>query len=127
MLEFSHGLQSAIISYALQTEMIIRGSEYFQNQEEPFHEHDKRLKPKAWRRTRKKRLAERHNHKTNHGLRTPSLLILSHEHFLLAMCLHGSLICYVCYVLNEDYRYCVKSIQFRVKLVAGYITDFTDK
>jgi len=29
---------------------------------------------------------------------------------------------YVCYVLNKDYRYCVKSIHFRVKLVAGYIT-----
>jgi len=43
-------------------------------------------------------------------------------HFLLAMCLHGSLICYVCYVLNMDYRCCVKRIQFRVKLVAGYIT-----
>jgi len=40
----------------------------------------------------------------------------------LAMCLRGNLICYVCYVLNKDYRCCVNSIQFRVKLVAGYIT-----
>jgi len=55
-------------------------------------------------------------------VRTPSPLIVPHEHFLLAMCLHGSLICYVCYILSKDYRYCVKSIQFRVKLVAGYIT-----
>jgi len=38
------------------------------------------------------------------------------------MCLHGSLICYVCYVLNKDYRYCVKNVQFRVKLVAGFLT-----
>ena len=29
------------------------------------------------------------------GVRTPSHLIVSHEHFLLAMCLHGSLTCYV--------------------------------
>ena len=54
MLEFSPGLQTPIISHALQTEMIIRGSEYFQNQEGPFHEHDKRSMPKAWF---KKRLA----------------------------------------------------------------------
>jgi len=27
----------------------------------------------------------------------------------------------VCYLLNKDYRYFVKSIQFRVKLVAGYM------
>jgi len=40
----------------------------------------------------------------------------------LAMCLLGNLICYVCYVLNKDYRCCVNSIQFRVKLVAGCIT-----
>jgi len=40
----------------------------------------------------------------------------------LATCLHGSLTCYVHYVLNKDFRYCVKSVQFRVKLVAGYIT-----
>jgi len=38
------------------------------------------------------------------------------------MCLLRSLNCYVCYVLNEDYRYCVKGAQFLVKLVAGYIT-----
>jgi len=43
-------------------------------------------------------------------VRTPSDLIVSHEHFLMAMCLHGNLICYVCFVLNEDYRYCVKSV-----------------
>jgi len=54
MLEFSPGLQTPIISHALQTEMIIRGSEYIQNQEGSFHEHDKRLLPKAWF---KKRLA----------------------------------------------------------------------
>jgi len=40
----------------------------------------------------------------------------------LAMCLHGSLNCYVCYVLIKDYRYCVKSVQFLVNLVAGCIT-----
>jgi len=56
------------------------------------------------------------------GVQTFSHFIVSHEHFLLDMCLHGSLICYVCYVLNKDFRYCVKSVQFRVKLVAGYIT-----
>jgi len=39
----------------------------------------------------------------------------------LAMCLHESLNCYVCYVLNKDFRYCVKNVQFRVKLVAGCI------
>ena len=55
-------------------------------------------------------------------VRTPSHLIVSHVHFLLAMCLLGSLNCYVCYVLNKDYRYCVKYVQFLVKLVAGYIT-----
>jgi len=38
------------------------------------------------------------------------------------MCLFGSLNCYVCYILNKDYRYCVKSVQFLVKLVAGYVT-----
>jgi len=38
------------------------------------------------------------------------------------MCLLGSLNCYVCYVLNKDYNYYVKSVQFLVKLVAGYIT-----
>jgi len=38
------------------------------------------------------------------------------------MCLHGWLICYVCYVLNKDYRCCAKSVQFRVNLVAGYVT-----
>ena len=54
MLEFSPGLQTPIISHALQTEMMIRGSEYFQNQEGPFHEHDKCSMPKAWS---KKRLA----------------------------------------------------------------------
>jgi len=31
-------------------------------------------------------------------------------------------ICYVCYVLTEGYRYCVKSVQFGVKLVGGYFT-----
>ena len=56
------------------------------------------------------------------GVRTTSELLLSHEHFVSAMCLHGGLVCYVSYVLSEDCRYCVKSIQFRVKLVAGYIT-----
>ena len=61
-----------------------------------------------------------HNHHA--GVRTPPHLILSHKHFLLAMCLHGSLVCYVSYVLSEDCCYCVKSIQCRVKLVAGYIT-----
>jgi len=55
-------------------------------------------------------------------VRTRSHLIVSLEHFILAMCLHGSLICYVCYVLNKDYRYCVKNVQFRVKLVAGFLT-----
>jgi len=40
----------------------------------------------------------------------------------LAMCLHGSLICCVCYVFNKDYRYFVKSTQFAVKLFVGYIT-----
>jgi len=53
---------------------------------------------------------------------TPSRLIVSHEHFLLTMCLHGFRICYVCYVLNIDYRFSVKSIQLRVKLLAGYVT-----
>jgi len=48
MLEFNPRLQTPIISHALQTEMIIRGSEYFQNQEGPFHEPDKRSLPKAW-------------------------------------------------------------------------------
>ena len=56
------------------------------------------------------------------GVRTPYQLIVSHEHFHLAMCLLGSLNCYVCYVLNKYYRYCVKNVQFLVKLVAGYIT-----
>jgi len=56
------------------------------------------------------------------GIRTLSHLIVSHEHFLLAMCLLGSLNCYVCYVLNKDYHHCVKSVQFLVKLVAGCIT-----
>jgi len=56
------------------------------------------------------------------GVRTQSHLLVSHEHFLLAMCLHGSLNCYVCYVLIKDYRCCVKNVQFLVKLVAGYIT-----
>ena len=37
-------------------------------------------------------------------------LIVSHKHFLLAMCLHGNLICYVCFVLHKDYRYSVKSV-----------------
>jgi len=46
MLEFNLRLQTPIISHALQTEMIIRGSEYFQNQEGPFHEPDKRSMPK---------------------------------------------------------------------------------
>ena len=55
-------------------------------------------------------------------VRTPSTLVLSHEHFLFAMCLHGSLMCCVCHVLIEHFRYYVKSIQFRVKLVGGYIT-----
>jgi len=50
-------------------------------------------------------------------VRTPSHVIVSHEHFLLTMCLHGSLICYVRYVLNKDYHFCVKIVQFRVKLV----------
>jgi len=36
------------------------------------------------------------------------------------MCLHGSLNCYVRSMLNGDYRYCVKFMQFQVKLVAGY-------
>jgi len=36
------------------------------------------------------------------------------------MFLDGSLNCYVCYMLNGDYRYCVKFIQFQVKLVADY-------
>jgi len=59
------------------------------------------------------------------GVRTPSTLILSHERFLVAICLHGicmELICYVCYIFSEDYRCCVRSIQFRFKLVAGCIT-----
>jgi len=59
---------------------------------------------------------------TIHRGSTPSRLIVSHEHFLLAICLLGSLNCYVCYVLNKDYNYDVKSVQFLVKLVAGYIT-----
>jgi len=51
------------------------------------------------------------NHTTTlTGVWTPFHLIVSHEHFLLAMCLHGSLICYVCYILSKDYRCCVKSI-----------------
>ena len=53
-------------------------------------------------------------------VRTPTHLIVSHEHFLSAMCLHGSLNCYVRSMLNGDYRYCVKFMQFQVKLVAGY-------
>ena len=56
------------------------------------------------------------------GVRAPSApshLLVSSEHFLLAMFLLGSLNCYVCYVLNKDYRSCVKSVQFLVKLVAG--------
>ena len=40
-------------------------------------------------------------------------------HFLLAMCLRGSLTCYVYQVLNKDYRCCVKKVkQFRVMLAA---------
>ena len=50
-----------------------------------------------------------HNQLT--GFRTPFHLIVSHELFLLAMCLHGNL---MCYVLNKDYRCCVKSTQLRL-------------
>jgi len=35
------------------------------------------------------------------GIRFPSYLIVPDEHFLLAMCLRGNLICCVCYVLNK--------------------------
>ena len=56
------------------------------------------------------------------GFRTPSHLIVSHKHFLLTMCLHGSLNCNVRYILNNNFRCCVKSIHFRVKLVAVSIT-----
>jgi len=56
------------------------------------------------------------------GVRTFSHFAVSHEHLLLVIWLHGCLICHVCYVLQKDFRSCVKSVQFRVKLVAGYIT-----
>jgi len=55
-------------------------------------------------------------------VRTAIHLNVSHEYFLLAMFLHRSLICYVCYVLITDFRYYVKNVKFRVKLVAGYTT-----
>ena len=45
-----------------------------------------------------------------HNFRTPSHLFMSHEHFLLAMCLLGNLNCHVCYKLNKDFLCFVKEL-----------------
>jgi len=51
-------------------------------------------------------------------IREVAYLVSHIPHYHMAICLHGSL---DCYELDEDFRYCVKGKQFRVKPVAGYI------